>query len=246
MSGVALRRHMGPVRSGVGNRVVWSYLDAPHAIERHPMVPEELLEERGRENCERGETSGQTLAWWRPSQRADGRWEFAGIGEGLKLLSDTLERHEEAPFDGVLGFSQGAGLLSLFVARQAALPAHRRSIRFACFVGGFQCAPAVPDLAHEYRGAPFDLPSLHVYGERDTIVKPRQGRKLEALFTTEGRTTVVHEGGHVVAADTASLRAYNMFFEERRREIVAESASRAQSDALLEAQLSLPDGLHGS
>jgi len=204
---------MRRVTAALEPHVSFSFLDAPHEMERHPMVAPELLDD-----------ATTARAWWRPTQRADRLWEFDGVDESLACVHRAQAAEVErcgAPYDGVLGFSQGAGLASLLVALQET-PSPSRAIehpvRFACFFGGFQFSPAVPDLSADFCGAPFHLPSLHVYGARDEVIKPRQGRKLEALFSREGRLGVEHAGGHVVASGGEELRQYAAFFDARRRE----------------------------
>eukprot|EP00962_Isochrysis_galbana_P017390 scaffold5005_cov98-Isochrysis_galbana.AAC.4 len=226
MSGGALQSHMRRVASALEPHASFTFLDAPHTIERHPMVPRALLDD------------GPARAWWLPTQRADRRWDFDGVDESIELV--RLVQAAEvarcgAPFDALLGFSQGAGLASLLVALQETPRPSRpieHPVRFACFFGGFQFAPATPDFSADFRGAPFSLPSLHVYGAKDTIIRPRQGIKLAALFTDEQRVSVEHEGGHVVAHDPASLRAYSNFFEARGREALAHTQTVPNGGAL--------------
>jgi predicted esterase len=215
MSGGALQAHMRRVTSALKPHASFTFLDAPHIIERHPMVPQALLDD------------GPARAWWLPTQRVDRRWDFAGVDESIEhvCLAQAAEVARcDAPFDALLGFSQGAGLASLLVALQET-PRPSRPIlhpmRFACFFGGFQFAPATPDLSADFRGAPFALPSLHAYGAKDIVIRPRQGVKLAALFSDDRRVIVEHEGGHVVPDDPVSLRAFSSFFEARGREAVA-------------------------
>jgi predicted esterase len=219
MSGGALQSHMRRVTSALEPHASFTFLDAPHTIARHPMVPISLLGD------------GDARAWWVPTQRADRRWDFAGVDESIehvRLAQVTEVARIGSPFDALLGFSQGAGLASLLVALQQTPHPSRpiaHPVRFACFLGGFQFAPATPNLSSDFRGAPFALPSLHVYGTHDTIVRPRQGIKLAALFSEDRRVCVEHEGGHVVAEDAISLRAYSAFFEARGREGITGQAA---------------------
>jgi predicted esterase len=67
------------------------------------------------------------------------------------------------PFDGVLGFSQGAAMASLLCALQQQSDADFR-FRFAVMFGGF--TPRSTDLVELYAPtAPLiTIPTLHVYG----------------------------------------------------------------------------------
>ena len=69
--------------------------------------------------------------WWTPTKLDGGGWDYGGVDETLSLVRDA-ERAAGAPFDGVLGFSQGAGLASLLIAlSEKRQRATRRSARSA-------------------------------------------------------------------------------------------------------------------
>ena len=75
---------------------------------------------------------GQSLGWWTFDEATASRpslsHECAGVERSLELLDATCER--EGPFDGVLGFSQGAALAALLCMRRRTL------FRFAILVAG--------------------------------------------------------------------------------------------------------------
>lgn len=53
-----------------------------------------------------------------------------------------------------------------------------------------------------------DLPSVHVWGERD-LKEPGQGRKMYDLFASAGKArAVVHEGGHSVPGSRSPAAVY--------------------------------------
>ena len=66
-------------------------------------------------------------------------------------------------------------------------------------VGGFVFKPVKPDTHDHYindaRRDLINLPSLHVIGDRDAVVKPATSTKLEQLFHPQERTTLRHDGG---------------------------------------------------
>src|SRR5204863_205606 len=108
-----------------------------------------------------------------------------------------------APFDGVLGFSQGAALAALLVGvaamERAAAGATGSPLAFdfAVMVGGFVSADAEhAPLYQALRAA--EVPSLHVIGRADRVVSPEASRALAARFA--GARVVEHDGGHVMAA----------------------------------------------
>ena len=112
----------------------------------------------------------------------------------------------EGPFDGVLGFSQGAALAGLVVGLRA--PDGRSTAErplvfgFAIVVSGFPSND--PDLARLYeRADAYALPSLHVIGRTDGVVAPATSRALAAHFVNP--VVVEHGGGHVVVDDPRVL-----------------------------------------
>jgi len=93
------------------------------------------------------------------------------------------------PFDGVLGFSNGAAAAAMLLA--SPMPAEEvvPALRFALFAGGY-CPNALHDMP------PLALPSLHMVGTGDDLVTPEDSAKLAALF--ERPRHLVHEQGHIV------------------------------------------------
>jgi acetyl esterase/lipase len=112
---------------------------------------------------------------------------------------------EQGPFDGVFGFSQGAALAALLVAMCALDPhgagRHAR-LGFAIVVGGFPSNDARHAHLFEAPGG-IAVPSLHIIGQRDTIVPSGTSRALAARFAAP--VIVEHDGGHVIA-DTPEVR----------------------------------------
>ena len=119
-----------------------------------------------------GRSGGRS--WWlwddreetaRPSKsRAYADWQ-----PSLELLSDALDG--AAVMDGILGFSQGATLMALFLALvQKGEVVCERLPRFAIFVGGFM--PHDEKIAREIEDGRPSMDGLHIYGTTDTFVSP--------------------------------------------------------------------------
>lgn len=107
---------------------------------------------------------------------------------------------ENGPFDGVLGFSQGAGVAGYLVTDFNGLLnvtlEQQPPLHFFMAFSGFRFRPEC--YQSQYDNHPITIPSLHVQGELDTITEPF---KVEALFnscTPETRTFLKHAGGHYV------------------------------------------------
>ena len=166
------------------------------------------------------------VGWWRaleePAQNGAPLLRY----DGWALSRDFIAEHcrREGPFDGVLGFSQGATLAGLLVALAASSSADVSTafpqFGFAILVGGF--ASAAPEHAALYRADSLRIPSLHLIGLTDNVVPPQRSRALAASFHEP--LLVEHPGGHVVPG-SADVRDVTLrFLRERRARSPAEFA----------------------
>ena len=148
---------------------------------------------------------------------------------------------EEGPFDGVMGFSQGAAaagmvasLLEGRVRREGFERAEREGgieyprsfleegegqvegfvqgpLKFAVSYSGF-CAPG-----KRYRGfyePAIRTPVLHVLGQVDVVVEEARARLLVNVCEGGERRVVVHPGGHFVPSQKPWLDAVVGFVKE--------------------------------
>ena len=162
--------------------------------------------------------------------------EYIGIEDSLKTLAGLSKTN--GPFDGVLGFSQGAVMAHILVA----LVLHYRgsgsaemsvasdgthpfrnllaswvlSLRFACFCGGFPSRWSPHDthlaslVSSASSSAPHDLPSLHFIATTDEYVPPQYQEELASVF----HNSVVHkhDKGHTIPQRAADVDAFASFF----------------------------------
>ncbi|KAF2807003.1 uncharacterized protein BDZ99DRAFT_393444 [Mytilinidion resinicola] len=112
----------------------------------------------------------------------------------------------EGPFDGVLAFSQGASVATTLMVRsqQRDRPGDLLSPVFKCavFLGAaVPCDAArldegvVREMTHEADGEVIQLPTTHIWGEKDGSPYPPQ---LAALCASRQKNVYVHGGGHEV------------------------------------------------
>lgn len=121
-----------------------------------------------------------------------------GLNESLSLLSQTLE-NSVSGFDGGLGFSQGAGILALFLLNcieSSLIP----PIRFAIFIGGVE-PPQHSTLSNS--STLIEIPSLHIIGTQD-LLKERSERLLN-YFNPATRTVMYHNEGHNIPSIRTEL-----------------------------------------
>ena len=127
-----------------------------------------------------------------------------GLEESLAAVRAAAE--ELGPFDGVLGFSQGAALVAALCALQERDPDPPLRVRFAVLVAGFRSACE----AHQgFYGPPLGVPSLHVFGLDDRVIPDAMSRELLPLFLEP--QVMTHPGGHFVPASSAHRQTYQDF-----------------------------------
>jgi hypothetical protein len=175
-------------------------IDAPHTVPPRtdmPLRPDE-----------------KPRAWFTPTRLHDGSWRYDGVHDAADAVwrAQASADADEQPYDGLIGFSQGAALGHYIAATQAS-QARATPFRFFMLFGGFPFRPSEPSdvVRAASHDEPLLLPSLHAFGERDTIVKPSYSRRLADLFGSDGRVVHEHGGGHVVYAGAASLAVYTSF-----------------------------------
>lgn len=132
-------------------------------------------------------------------------WQYETQTEGWETSWEYLQEvfHDLGPFDGVLGFSQGAAV--------AAALCHLRGqanvqFKFAVLCSGY----ALPFLA----GNSIPCPSLHIYGGHDRQIQDQESEQLANLFRSDERTIVKHECGHIIPTQPAYVEQYLQFLSK--------------------------------
>lgn len=136
----------------------------------------------------------QPRAWW---VREDNSDKYIGWEQSAAYLRKYCL--ENGPFDGVLGFSQGASVTAVFSAAmqrpgivpETSEPLQSMPLKFSIMVSGF--VPRDAGLGALF-DKPLELPTLHVIGREDAIVVPSSSEEL-AQRCFQARVEH-HEGGH--------------------------------------------------
>ncbi|KAK5027993.1 hypothetical protein LTS07_006869 [Exophiala sideris] len=167
-----------------------------------------------------GDAADSGIYGWTPLYGTDEGVQYEGLDRSLSDLSFITKI--QGPFQGVVGFSQGAALAAIFTSwcemdftlgRRRALqdmgknldPAVTRLLSvppqgpldFAILCSGFR---ADMQFYHGFYDPPLSTPSIHVLGELDTMI-PRL-RSLELLKSCQDALLVDHQGVHYVPRDT--------------------------------------------
>ncbi|VVD00128.1 unnamed protein product [Leptidea sinapis] len=176
------------------------FLSAPHQVARED---DDSSDEDERSSCVDSEDntfSGKCLGG--PA---------IGFEETLRLIEDTVKEH--GPFDGLMGFSQGACLVGLLAAMQQK-GYLSFSFKFVICISGFRSG----SLVHKgFYDEGINLPSLHVFGNADSIVPKEMCEALINLFPNPA--IVEHAGGHFVPCSGSIRIAYLDYLDDRHKAI---------------------------
>ncbi|KAL7420259.1 Family of serine hydrolases 3 [Cryptotrichosporon argae] len=206
-------KQLGAVRKACKS-AEFVFLDPPHVVEKADMPWNQNLDDF--DSTATTDAAAQTAettprAWWLTN--AD-RTVYRKFDETLAYIHDFMARN--GPFDGVMGFSQGAcmaailcallekpGALSAFPSEPAFAP-----FKFAIIVGGFLPTPAVPNLDHLWP-LPARLPTLHVVGRNDTLITEERSRTL--IDKCENVRRELHDGGHFTPSKASWRHFFNAY-----------------------------------
>lgn len=107
---------------------------------------------------------------------------------------------ENGPFDGIIGFSQGAGLAGYLITDLNEIlgltEVEQPKLKFCMVFSGFRLAPE--RYQAKYDDNEISIPTLHVQGELDTITSPEKVMSLFNSCNEESRTFLKHKGGHFI------------------------------------------------
>ena len=189
------RERTGALRKLLKRNADFFFISAPHVI------PEEENLKRPLEQQERG--------WFfsRPGKAYKGTDETdlcIGLEESLEAVRHAVS--ELGPFDGVLAFSQGASLASMFCYYRDSNP--ELHFQFMIFFSGFKSG--LKPHSHMYT-TEFQCPSFHTMGASDSIIPPQLSRELAATF--QDSVTYNHEGGHFIPASPMLRTALQDFLK---------------------------------
>ncbi|XP_008524546.1 esterase OVCA2 [Equus przewalskii] len=202
------REKTGALRKALRGRAELVCLSGPHPVadaagpegagpDSEPCPPEE-----------------QTRGWWFSEQEADVFSALKeptvcrGLEEALGTVAQALS--QLGPFDGLLGFSQGAALAAVVCALGQAGDPRFPLPRFIILVSGF--CPRGLGLKESILLGPLSLPSLHVFGDTDRVIPSEESVQLASRFT--GAITVTHSGGHFIPAAVPQRQAYLKFLDQ--------------------------------
>jgi predicted esterase len=176
----------------------------------------------------------EAYGWWRRSDTSNPP-EYYGLDQGLESVATILE--SEGPFDGIIGFSQGAALAAMVASllegnsrKEAFNKAHGKSklaiqyprafenlahppLKFCAAYSGFR-APGERYTAF-YEEPCIQTPMCHFIGSLDSVVEEARTQALvDAAGGAERTQVVVHPGGHFVPSGKQYLDIIAAFIKQ--------------------------------
>ncbi|XP_044763796.1 esterase AGAP003155-like [Coccinella septempunctata] len=192
------RQKTGSFRKIANKFADFTYITAPHKV----VIPNDV------ENVDTAQEEDEQFGWF--FNREDKSFRgirtggpAIGFEESVQLVEETFEKL--GPFDGILGFSQGACLVSLLCHLQEE-KLLKAKFKFAIMIAGFKSG-SIPHSA--YYNKTIAIPSLHVFGENDQIIPSQMSKDLSKCFLMPA--IEMHPGGHFVPASSSQKETYQSF-----------------------------------
>ncbi|KAL8211209.1 hypothetical protein R6Q57_005646 [Mikania cordata] len=138
---------------------------------------------------------------------------YKNFDEGMAFIEDCMV--ELGPFDGLLGFSQGAIVAGALpgIQKQGLCLTNVGKIKHVIIISGAKLGGRAfpsPKLAETAYSSPINIPSLHIFGEYD-VARPNAPELVEAYVDP---LVIYHHGGHEVPKlDEEGLKIMFEFLE---------------------------------
>lgn len=159
-------------------------------------------------------TEKNDIVMWRQAEAHFDPLQYQGQTKGWDTSWDFLQNVFKTlgPFDGVLGFSQGAAVAAaLCPFRHLSPTTGSVNFKFVVLCSGF---PSPIPLHKEVMvgDSGIDCPSLHIFGGRDRQIDMDKSEQLVKLFRRDECTVVKHSFGHIIPTKPEFIQQYVNFF----------------------------------
>eukprot|EP00268_Persea_americana_P039617 TRINITY_DN3924_c0_g1_i3.p1 TRINITY_DN3924_c0_g1~~TRINITY_DN3924_c0_g1_i3.p1 ORF type:complete len:606 (-),score=112.89 TRINITY_DN3924_c0_g1_i3:169-1986(-) len=132
----------------------------------------------------------------------------AGFDESYAFLKTIFS--QMGPFDGVLGFSQGAAMAALLCAQQE-IDNSIQCFRFAILCSGFSL------FSTKSIWGSLNCPSLHIFGngqgKKDRQIARQASMDLLSLFDKGSAVVIEHESGHIIPTQSPYIDRVKDFLQ---------------------------------
>ncbi|UXI21439.1 unnamed protein [Sarcoptes scabiei] len=191
----------GGFRKILKNRIEFNFIDAPHLIPKGEQNPSD---------------DPDCLSWWFSGENPD-YFSSKHVSNFVQGFDQSLEKiHnifvEQGPFDGLLGFSQGASMIALICILQQ-LGEFKHHFDFVILCSSFKSLTKTHlELFDRLGEQKLSIKSLHIIGETDQIVDPSRSESLAETYF-KNPSIIKHPGGHIVPSQTIYRDSYHRFLD---------------------------------
>jgi len=198
-------------KSGAFRKIVQTQMDCIYVTSPNPVQESGKKVEPTDDQNEEEQKEGPMFMWWN-ADAAD--WwlikHYFGATESIEFIKTVFRN--QGPFDGILGFSQGAVLATILCSLRTEFPTEENpiSFRFAILVGGF-CPSADPYKDLLMNSKENMCPTVHCYGKNDPRVDPELSKKLVEYFPSA--IVIEHDGGHYIPTNSAAKETFRSFLK---------------------------------
>ncbi|KAM7398138.1 hypothetical protein PAMA_006156 [Pampus argenteus] len=204
----SFREKTGALRKLLKKQVEFVYVSAPHSVQH--VNSEAPDKEKSSGSAPGGDEDPR--GWWFSDTQARSFSaqqqceESLGLDESVAVVKEALK--VQGPFDGILGFSQGAAFVAMLCSLQEQNLEPEFCFRFAILVAGFRSACREHQ---KFYNAPIQIPSLQVFGLEDRVIPDNMSRELLPSF--QNPQVLTHPGGHFVPAASSHRQTYQDFLK---------------------------------
>ncbi|CAL1573081.1 unnamed protein product [Knipowitschia caucasica] len=210
----SFREKTGALRKLLKKHVELVFMDAPLCVKppEAPGTPQTCEGTPGTPQSSEVSPDQDPRGWWfsdvaARSFSAQQRCEVSlGLDQSVAAVRDAVKTL--GPFDGVLGFSQGAAFVAMLCALQEQNLEPEFGFRFAVLVAGFRSACSEHERFYE---RVLEIPTLHVFGLDDRVIPDHMSKDLLPVFKEP--LTLTHPGGHFIPAAAAHRQTYQDFLK---------------------------------
>ena len=215
--------------------VEFVYVDAPFAIKEYNQFEAAAKTKEDSQQLQQEEEASAKRSWllahenasnfeasWDQSllekQKDPGDSDSTGWDMAFSYIKDQIQRL--GPFDGILGFSQGAAITALYCATMDGKDALLQNLKFVMICSGYK-SKAHPEIfasvpegtgkASSYKY--INIPSLHVIGGSDKQISVERSEELADCFDPSTRSILRHDQGHIIPCGKSYVDDYVRFLE---------------------------------
>lgn len=202
-SDIIFKSKLGSLRKGFKKEIEFTFLKAPHKVS--------MQKNFGIDETEEG------CGWWFNTEdhifKATVPSDLSvGFEDSIAVIEKIFQ--ESGPFDGILGFSQGAAfaVILCFMQQKNLL---QIKFDFAIIISGFKslCKPHAM-----YYDEKISIPSLHIFGETDQVIPTESAKEINEMFIN--KVTLTHTGGHYIPSKKEYYKEFitEMMLQKNRRD----------------------------